>query len=217
MKIDLHFHTTVSDGVATPEEMVKKIKKRGLDGFSVTDHDTPGDIDFYQNLAEKYSMVHIAGMEITALEGHILVYTLPENADILSSISPLNPVKHYIDLAKSCNIIVSPAHPFDYFRHGIGSTLFDYSWGAVETFNGSTVFPFANKRASKAAHSLSLPVIGGSDAHTVNYVGFAYTHADAGTAEEFFTKIKTRKTAVGGTHLNVIQFSRRIISSKILK
>jgi predicted metal-dependent phosphoesterase TrpH len=217
MKIDLHFHTTASDGIATPEEMVKIIKKRGLNGFSVTDHDTPGDIDYYQRLAEKYDLVYIAGMEITAVEGHLLVYTLPENAHILFTIKPYQPIQYYQDKTRYRNTILAPAHPFDYFRHGMGRTLFNYFWEAVETFNGSTVFPFANYRASKAAQSLSLPIIGGSDAHTPYYVGFAYTQANADTAKEFFTEIKTRKTTVGGNHLNVIQFSRRIISSKILK
>jgi predicted metal-dependent phosphoesterase TrpH len=217
MKIDLHFHTTASDGIAPPEEMVRTIQKRGLNGFSVTDHDTPGDIDYYQRLAEKYELVYIPGMEITAVEGHLLVYTTPENTDILSTITPHQPIQYYQDKTRTHNIILAPAHPFDYFRHGMGRTLFDYSWDAVETFNGSTVFPFANYRASKAAHSLSLPIIGGSDAHTPYYVGFVYTEANADTAKDFLSEIKTGKTMVGGTHLNVIQFSRRLITSKILK
>ncbi|MBQ9156040.1 MAG: PHP domain-containing protein [Eubacterium sp.] len=37
--IDLHMHTTVSDGTDTPEEILDKVRKTGLDCFSVTDHD----------------------------------------------------------------------------------------------------------------------------------------------------------------------------------
>ena len=38
-KIDLHMHTTVSDGTDTPEEIISNVQKAGIDLFSVTDHD----------------------------------------------------------------------------------------------------------------------------------------------------------------------------------
>ena len=37
--IDLHMHTTVSDGTDTPLEIVGKVMEAGVDLFSVTDHD----------------------------------------------------------------------------------------------------------------------------------------------------------------------------------
>ncbi|MGX8774523.1 MAG: PHP domain-containing protein [Bacillota bacterium] len=38
-KIDLHMHTTVSDGTDTLEEIIKNVMDDGIDLFSVTDHD----------------------------------------------------------------------------------------------------------------------------------------------------------------------------------
>jgi predicted metal-dependent phosphoesterase TrpH len=38
-KIDLHMHTTISDGTDTPEELISNVRKAGIDLFSVTDHD----------------------------------------------------------------------------------------------------------------------------------------------------------------------------------
>ena len=38
-KIDLHMHSTVSDGTDTPEEILVKVKEAGIDMFSLTDHD----------------------------------------------------------------------------------------------------------------------------------------------------------------------------------
>lgn len=38
-KIDLHMHTTVSDGTDSPEQIVALAREAGLDIFSVTDHD----------------------------------------------------------------------------------------------------------------------------------------------------------------------------------
>ncbi|HEX5948196.1 MAG TPA: PHP domain-containing protein, partial [Actinomycetota bacterium] len=37
--IDLHAHTTFSDGTFTPEELVALARERGLSVLAVTDHD----------------------------------------------------------------------------------------------------------------------------------------------------------------------------------
>ena len=39
-KVDLHIHTTASDGADTPRELAAKVAAAGLELFSVTDHDT---------------------------------------------------------------------------------------------------------------------------------------------------------------------------------
>ncbi|MGI5216439.1 PHP domain-containing protein [Nocardia sp. CA-290969] len=40
MRIDLHTHTTASDGTDTPAELVRKAADAGLDVVAITDHDT---------------------------------------------------------------------------------------------------------------------------------------------------------------------------------
>ena len=37
--IDLHMHTTVSDGNDTPEELLQHVREKGIEIFAVTDHD----------------------------------------------------------------------------------------------------------------------------------------------------------------------------------
>ncbi len=39
LKIDLHMHSTVSDGTDTPEELLRHVKEAGLSLFALTDHD----------------------------------------------------------------------------------------------------------------------------------------------------------------------------------
>jgi hypothetical protein len=217
MKFDLHFHTTASDGVASPEKMIKTLKYRGLGGFSITDHDTLGDQSLYMDLAEKYELVFVSGIEITAREGHLLAYCTPQNAGLLQNFTPGHSLGYYVEQCSHSDIILAPAHPFDYFRHGIGNRVYAHRWSALETFNGSTVFPFSNRRAKHAARDLNLPVIGGSDAHTPHYVGFVYTEAKASTARELLQNIANRKSLVGGNHLTPLQFARRMLEIKILK
>ncbi len=42
--IDLHVHSTCSDGTFTPEELVEYALKKGLAAFALTDHDTTDGI-----------------------------------------------------------------------------------------------------------------------------------------------------------------------------
>ncbi len=37
--IDLHLHTTVSDGTDSPEEILEQVRRAGIELFSITDHD----------------------------------------------------------------------------------------------------------------------------------------------------------------------------------
>ena len=39
MKIDLHMHSTVSDGTDTPSELLERVWEAGIELFSLTDHD----------------------------------------------------------------------------------------------------------------------------------------------------------------------------------
>ena len=40
MKLDLHTHSTASDGQYTPTELVQRAKEAGLSYYALTDHDT---------------------------------------------------------------------------------------------------------------------------------------------------------------------------------
>ena len=38
--VDLHTHSTASDGQYTPEELIRLAKEKGIDTLALTDHDT---------------------------------------------------------------------------------------------------------------------------------------------------------------------------------
>lgn len=83
-KADLHTHTNASDGVLTPEELILKVKSKGLKTVAITDHDTIKGYQQAVDIAEKEKICLIPGVEITALWGdkevHILAYFFdPEN------------------------------------------------------------------------------------------------------------------------------------------
>lgn len=76
--IDLHLHTTASDGTETPARLVETCRAAGLTTIAVADHDTVDGIAEAAEAAEAAGMRCIAGIEITAAwrarDIHILGY-----------------------------------------------------------------------------------------------------------------------------------------------
>jgi len=76
--IDLHLHTTASDGRLSPAELVDRAARTGLTTIAVTDHDTVHAVDEVTRLGATRGMRVVPGMEITAVDNgrdvHILGY-----------------------------------------------------------------------------------------------------------------------------------------------
>jgi predicted metal-dependent phosphoesterase TrpH len=69
--IDLHLHTSASDGLSSPEELVTLAAAAGLRTIAVTDHDTTSSVAEVAALAARRGMSCVPGVEITAVhEGH---------------------------------------------------------------------------------------------------------------------------------------------------
>ncbi|MBU0979341.1 MAG: PHP domain-containing protein [Nanoarchaeota archaeon] len=80
--IDLHLHTTASDGRLTPKQLVEAAKKRGLKAIAITDHDTVDGVQEALDNAEGIEV--IPGIEISCYEKgypevHILGYFIDHN------------------------------------------------------------------------------------------------------------------------------------------
>lgn len=67
-RIDLHLHTTASDGRCTPHELVERAARAGLTTLAVTDHDTTAAIEEAQQCAAECGIEAVSGIEITALD-----------------------------------------------------------------------------------------------------------------------------------------------------
>jgi len=64
-QIDLHVHTTASDGVYTPTQIVKKAKELGLVAIGICDHDTIDAVKEALNAGKKFGIEVVPGVEIT--------------------------------------------------------------------------------------------------------------------------------------------------------
>ncbi len=76
--IDLHLHTTASDGRCSPAELVEKVRAAGVTTFAVTDHDTVAAIPEVRALIAGQPLALVPGLEVTAVwqarDVHVLGY-----------------------------------------------------------------------------------------------------------------------------------------------
>jgi hypothetical protein len=64
--VDLHLHTTASDGVMTPSEVVRYAKSKGLRAIAITDHDTIEGLEEGLSEGMRLGFEVIPGIEISA-------------------------------------------------------------------------------------------------------------------------------------------------------
>ncbi|HEX2950625.1 MAG TPA: PHP domain-containing protein [Armatimonadota bacterium] len=85
--LDLHLHTTYSDGTLTPEEVIMTAAERGVLLLAITDHDEVEGIAPAQAAASAYGIEVISGVEINTQAGkedvHILGYGFPVTSPVL--------------------------------------------------------------------------------------------------------------------------------------
>ena len=87
--IDLHLHTTASDGLFDPQTLVQMAWRAGIRTLSVTDHDTVAALDEVEAAAKASGMTFVPGIEVTAVhEGrdvHVLGYFIDRSNEHLAA------------------------------------------------------------------------------------------------------------------------------------
>jgi 3',5'-nucleoside bisphosphate phosphatase len=82
--IDLHVHSTASDGGLAPEGVVKRAAAAGLRAIALTDHDTLGGIPEALAAGERFGVRVVGGCEFSVAapwgEMHVLGYFLPSDS-----------------------------------------------------------------------------------------------------------------------------------------
>lgn len=91
-KADLHVHTTASDGILEPENVIDWAVKKKINAIAITDHDTTSGIDRAIKRGERYNnIIVIPGIELSCdLSGeevHILGYFIDHKSKVLEDLS----------------------------------------------------------------------------------------------------------------------------------
>jgi predicted metal-dependent phosphoesterase TrpH len=170
MKIDLHTHTLCSkDSCNQYDRIIEAVRRAGLDGIAVTDHN---EFHGAQELQRRAPFTVIAGEEIKTSRGEIIGLFLQEK--IPPGLAPLETVER---IHEQGGLAYVP-HPFDEVR---GSRLERDALELVaphidflEVFNARNALPRFNQRALDYAVHHNLLAGAGSDSHTYHEYGRAY-------------------------------------------
>ena len=96
VKIDLHTHSTRSDGLDTPSQLVTNAAKAGINVLALTDHDTVSGWDEARSKALELGLGFIPGIEVTSVSDierfgrtirisvHLLAYLPDPNHEALA-------------------------------------------------------------------------------------------------------------------------------------
>lgn len=89
-KVDFHIHTTASDGLATPTEVVKRASELGYDIIAITDHDNTDGLEEARVAGEALEMKVVPGIEIAVVTEsgkglHMLGYNIDKDNEELKS------------------------------------------------------------------------------------------------------------------------------------
>jgi hypothetical protein len=180
-KADLHIHTTYSyDGTATVTATLEHVKRHtDLDVIAITDHDCIEGALEAIDLAPRYGLAVIPGIEVSTTEGHVLalfVHTL-----VPPQLSLAETVCCVAEQGGIC-IAAHPGGPWPWClkehhlaaalqQPGVAQTLV-----GVESYNASLPDLTLNLRAATIHQQLALTSVGNSDAHMLWMIGMARTH-----------------------------------------
>jgi len=210
LKLDLHLHSKYSDdGMGSPSDIIKLIKKKGLNGVAITDHNTIEGSLKALKIAPKNFIV-VPGLEISTADGHILGLNIREN--ISKSLTVEETVEKIIDLG---GIAIVP-HLFRNMSGIKNENLkkIHKKIPAIEVYNSCSL-PKTNIKTARIAKKYDLGGTGGSDSHDLLYAGYAYTIVDTTdeTIDSVISEINKKNTWGEGITMPLTYRSNRMIKS----
>ncbi len=89
LNVDLHCHSSASDGLLPPAEIARRAVKNGVEILALTDHDDLGGLPAARAVADESGMRFINGVEISiewgSLQVHILGYNFDADDPVLNA------------------------------------------------------------------------------------------------------------------------------------
>lgn len=179
---DLHIHTVYSyDGTASVPAVLARAKEVGLDVIAITDHDEiRGALKAFE-LAPKFGIEVITGIEITTAEGDLLALFVTEK------IQPGQPlIETILQVGEAGGVCIAP-HPvargagmkslsgasiLRALDHPVASRILI----GIETYNATALDRESNIHAQKLwAECPRIAQVGNSDAHVLQAIGAGAT------------------------------------------
>jgi predicted metal-dependent phosphoesterase TrpH len=199
---DLHIHTTASDGVASPAEVVDWVcNKTDLKVIAIADHNTNvGAIEAARIVADRALPIQvIVAQEVESADGHIIGLWTPQ------LVSPSMSAERTVAAIHAQGGFAIAAHPFAprlWSRAGLdrgNRAVYDrVDYDGMEIANSTPLLFVANWMAQLYQHSHGdrFACTGGSDAHILPVIGSSRTYFPGVTADDLREALEARVTRV---------------------
>jgi predicted metal-dependent phosphoesterase TrpH len=198
---DLHIHTIFSyDGTASVPAVLKRAKQVGLDMIAITDHDEIRGALLAEQLAPKYGLQVIPGVEITTAEGDLLALSI---RDLVPAGLPL--IETVRRVGEQGGYCIAP-HPMaggismkSLNSYSIMRALRDAEVAriliGIETYNATTLDRGANLGANILADRVGVAKTASSDAHVLDAIGLGVTVFPGKTETDLVKALRENTTS----------------------
>lgn len=199
---DLHIHTIYSyDGTATVPAVLQRAQALGLDLIAITDHDEIRGALMAEQLAPKFGLHLIPGVEITTAEGDLLALSIRKL--IPAGLSLIETVRRVGEQGGFClaphpgtsGMGMKSLNARSLFRAVRNPEIRKILLG-LETYNATTLDRRGNLTAKAWAKRLDLAQTGSSDAHLLEAIGLGTTFFPGQTPENLLAALWNGTTQV---------------------
>ena len=183
-----------------PEQVYELLGRRGMDLFTLTDHDSIEGAEKLRNRSNFFLSEELTCRMPSGTEVHVGVYDITERQhshlqqrrnDLIALLMYLSERRVFFSVNHVFSSLTGPREQEDF-------AWFREYFPAIETRNGH-MLEGANAHAANLAKQWEKIEIGGSDAHALASAGTTYTEvAGARDKEEFFAGLRAGMGRVGG-------------------
>ncbi len=197
---DIHMHTNLGDGTASPARVLAEAERRHLDVIAITDHDHLEGYKRVMDLLEHSgsALGVIPGIEVTTRQGHLLGLWMQRPVKMMRS------VEWSIDAIKEQGGLVVVPHPLGRLVPSLSRKKIEellergFAIDGLEVYNPSPANRWQRQEVLDLNQQWGLAPTGGSDAHFWQHIGSGYTTFAGTTAEALRASLTAKATAAGG-------------------
>ena len=202
-RADIHMHTNLGDGWASPARVVAEATRLNLPVIAITDHDHVEGAKRVQELIyqQNSSLQMITGVEVSTRQGHLLGLFVTKAPKSMRS------VEESIENIKDQGGLVIVPHPLGRLVPSLSRAKIDallekgYEIDGIEMYNPSPANASMRPVVRDANQQWGLAETGGSDAHFWQHIGSAYTLFPGSNSEDLRQAIIERTVRPGGQEL----------------
>ncbi len=200
-RADLHLHTNLGDGTASPRRVLEVARQRNLQVIAVTDHDPLEGAKRLQELMDREGVNDIKmiwGVEVTTRDGHFLGLFIRKAPRMLLR------VEEAIEQIKDQGGLCVIPHPMGRLVPSLSRRKIDellsrgYQIDGIELYNPSPANASMRDEVRRLNEQWGMAAVGNSDAHFWQHIGAGYTLFPGETEEDVRQAIVNRATREGG-------------------